>query len=1057
MKANKILILSSLALLGMTSCGGTSSSIAPSSDSPKSGDTSLSSKEETPSSEIRESSQEESSPAESSRDITVYYTVTFDLNGGKLATGESYVEPQRVIEGHWAKKPGADPVKPNSTFIGWYNSDGVKFDFMTPIYGDVLLIAHYEVNEEAKVTLTINPNNGTGSYEVDTFVGDTISLPIPDAPEGYTFRGWYLDGDPDSPFTGTVTSSVLSATQIVAIYEKAHFNFLFSVDTDGEATITGLIDINSTYITIPSYINSHPVTKISDSAFNSRIYLSEVNIPSTIKYLSAKAFAGANSMMRVNVDKDNPNYRDIDGIVYSKDGTELVYCPHKNADSQSFTIPAHVKRIGEYAFYNQNSYYGGITGINFSEGLEEIGVRAFYNVAFSATSLIFPSTLRKIGDSAFAEFIEGDTQVNFQLNEGLEEIGEDAFIGVYIKGELKIPSTVRKIGDYAFCCPQSSSNAITSVVLPEALEEFGVGVFYNCFGIEDFTLSARNDNFTKVNKSLYSSDMKKLYWVPSDAFKSKDYVLASSTEEIMPRSMGELRYMNKIVLNDGLKRIDDEAFHGSYYLTEIEIPDSVTYLGESAFEYAEKLRSVSIGSGVTEIGRYCFADTGLTSIDIPGNVKKIGDNAFYGVKLSQIGFNEGLEEIGYGSFYFTSGSYDDDYGSYGSSSSSLTEVAFPNSLKSIGDSAFANHDKLDSITFGKDLESLGYQSFTSSPTNIKATDEAKAAGASVSSFTYYSVNKKALYCSPIYNGRIEIKEGTLEIGTSAFKSVKASGLVLPSSLTKIGEGAFESAFNSNEDVDISFPAALKIIDDGAFHFANIDSLTFSEGLESIGEGAFTYAEIASLDFPNTLKSIGTQAFGACTSLTKVNFGTGLEKLADEAFWSDMKISSITLPSSLKEFGAGVFGGYSGARYALTNIKVESGNPYFTSENGAVYSKDFSKLIEVAPGLSMDDPFVVNENTKEIGEYAFLHCFGLRSATLPEGLETIGDYAFSDCTYMNRLSIPASVRYVGERAFERTLGTLNVTFNCSLEYAIENFDRDYTSGSSCRFSYLGAEE
>ena len=55
---------------------------------------------------------------------------------------------------------------------------------MTPIYGDVLLIAHYEVNEEAKVTLTINPNNGTGSYEVDTFVGDTISLPIPDAPEG---------------------------------------------------------------------------------------------------------------------------------------------------------------------------------------------------------------------------------------------------------------------------------------------------------------------------------------------------------------------------------------------------------------------------------------------------------------------------------------------------------------------------------------------------------------------------------------------------------------------------------------------------------------------------------------------------------------------------------------------------------------------------------------------------------------------------------------------------------------------------------------------------------
>ena len=96
------------------------------------------------------------------------YTVTFDLNGGTMADGSTTIASQEVEEGHWATKPVQTPVKAHSTFKGWFDSDGFQFNFMTQIYGDVTLHAEWTVNEESKVTLTFDPNNGEANFTVET-------------------------------------------------------------------------------------------------------------------------------------------------------------------------------------------------------------------------------------------------------------------------------------------------------------------------------------------------------------------------------------------------------------------------------------------------------------------------------------------------------------------------------------------------------------------------------------------------------------------------------------------------------------------------------------------------------------------------------------------------------------------------------------------------------------------------------------------------------------------------------------------------------------------------
>ncbi len=82
----------------------------------------------------------------------------------------------------------------------------------------------------------------------------------------------------------------------------------------------------------------------------------------------------------------------------------------------------------------------------FPEGLTEIGKEAFLN-AVALESLCFPSTLRRIGDHAFA-FQE--RLQDLILPEGVEELGEGAFSCCSSLQWVELPSTLRKIGQDAF-------------------------------------------------------------------------------------------------------------------------------------------------------------------------------------------------------------------------------------------------------------------------------------------------------------------------------------------------------------------------------------------------------------------------------------------------------------------------------------------------------------------------------------------------------------------------------------------------------------------------------
>ena len=135
-------------------------------------------------------------------------------------------------------------------------------------------------------------------------------------------------------------------------------------------------------------------------------------------------------------------------------------------------------------------------------------------------------------------------------------------------------------------------------------------------------------------------------------------------------------------------------------------------------------------------------------------------------------------------------------------------------------------------------------------------------------------------------------------------------VVVPDTVTTIGEGAFESC-------------------------KNLESIVLSKRLQEIYRGAFhNCTKLKSIVLPNTMRKIGISAFEGCHSLSSVTLGTGLREIGIWAFNDCPSLKSITIPANVTYIGAKAFGstpitvyGYSGSA-AEEEYAGKSGNVAF---------------------------------------------------------------------------------------------------------------------------------
>ena len=159
-----------------------------------------------------------------------------------------------------------------------------------------------------------------------------------------------------------------------------------SVTSIGRNAFYGCSGLTS--VTIPN-----SVTSIEDYAFCGCTGLTVVTIPNSVTSIYNGAFEGCTKLQNINTDPDNEYYSSIDGILYNKDASFLIFCPQGKTD---VTIPNSVTSIINYAFYGCSS----LTSMTIPNSVTLIGNYAFYGCS-SLTSMTIPNSVTSIGEHVF--------------------------------------------------------------------------------------------------------------------------------------------------------------------------------------------------------------------------------------------------------------------------------------------------------------------------------------------------------------------------------------------------------------------------------------------------------------------------------------------------------------------------------------------------------------------------------------------------------------------------------------------------------------------------------
>ncbi|MCM1306645.1 MAG: leucine-rich repeat protein [Bacteroides sp.] len=714
---------------------------------------------------------------------TPTHTVTFQPNGGSAVASETLTQID------------AEPVttRDGYDFAGWYDNaelSGERITFPYAVTKDITLYAKWTAKKYAVTFVT----NG-GSSVAQMTVSEIATEPQTTRDE-FDFLGWYDNAE----FNGSRITFPYAVTGIKTLYAKWEETAVsdwtqttladYETEADGDNVKLVKYTGSAENIILPLDAN---LTFADDFLGQDEPTVKAVKIPANITEPHYLWFYYCEALKEIAVEDGHTALSADHGVLFSKDGTELIAYPQARA-ATGYTVPSTVETIGYYAFACNKS----IENLTVSEGVETLSYGAFYYMQ-SLKTISIPSSVTTLGNYCFYHC------------ESLKAIA--------------IPSATT-VGTYCF----SECASLESVELPSTLSSFGSRSFNGCTSLK------------RVVGPIY-------VWNASMGYERKaladvvEYVEINGGETLRRAALQNCTALKKVVIGSSVTTISDLAFDGCTALTEVELSEGLQTIGGGVFANT-KITEIKIPSTVTtlnsDINGNTFNNTSIKTIHCSADlITALYPNFLLTDKAT-------LQNL-----IITSGTSIPDTGGGYNGFDSLHTLVIPASVTSIDENAFRELPSLVQIT---NLSGVNWTPFiynnlgekVPSSTEIRRSASAPFEGVisqETNGFVKYTYQNEVRLLD--YDRSKEIVTldasdfaGYTSIGAAVFRNCTSiTSVTVPSNIKLIGDDAF---YGCTALQSLTIASGVESIGKNAFMATqNLMSVTIPQSVTSMGMQAFS--------------------------------------------------------------------------------------------------------------------------------------------------------------------------------------------------------------------------
>lgn len=302
--------------------------------------------------------------------------------------------------------------------------------------------------------------------------------------------------------------------------------------------------------------------------------------------------------------------------------------------------------------------------------------------------------------------------------------------------------------------------------------------------------------------------------------------------------------------------------------------------------------------------------------------------------------------------------FDTRYNTVTKCDNTVTEIVIPEEIEGVAVTgiqgyAFSGCTDLSSVYIPASIKTMQSGVFRGCSKLLRIdVDNTSTSYKSIDGVLYTSDMELYAYPTGKEGASYTLETGTKSVWPYAFSGASIESIVLPHTVTEIGQGAFNGA--------------------------KLKSVELPDSVTTVGEGVFSSCkEIVSAKLSQNLKSLSYNMFNNCPKLNTVYIGDNTFNIEGKAFYACESLKNISLPQNLKTIGSAAFA------YCASLETLALPNGMSTIENGVFLHSGIKHL-------------VIPDGVTTIVGYAFGECSRLESLTIPASVNSIGENAFSNC-------------------------------------------------------------